>query len=86
LAGPGALAAAKASKAKPPKVRHENDPKLIAAARELRDKYLEQVNSPGGEMLLPRACGKYDVSRQLAPGATPMELKQTPPRNLLNAA
>ena len=29
-----------------PRVKH--DPKLIAAARELRDRWLEQVNAPGG--------------------------------------
>jgi hypothetical protein len=36
------------------------DPKLIAAARELRDRWLEQVNA--GELLLPES-GKYEVSR-----------------------
>lgn len=49
--------------------KQKNDPKYVAAARELRDRYLERVNadrllaSPHG------AQGKYDVSRQLAPGA-----------------
>jgi hypothetical protein len=33
------------------------------AARELRDRYIEQINA--GLLLPPSACGKYDVSRQL---------------------
>jgi hypothetical protein len=37
------------------------DPKLAAKARELRDRYLEQVN----ERLLIGSVGKYDVSRAL---------------------
>ena len=60
--------------------RAKNDPKYIAAARELRDRYLEQINTPG-ERLLPAAHGKYDVSRQLE--SAPTQLKQTP---LLKAA
>ena len=39
------------------------DPKLVAAARELRDRWLEQVNA--GELLLEGA-GKYDVARQIS--------------------
>jgi len=34
----------------------------VAAARELRDRYLDGVNSG---RVLPAAHGKYDVSRQL---------------------
>jgi N-acetylglutamate synthase-like GNAT family acetyltransferase len=45
---------------KKPKVKV--DPKLIAAARELRDRYLEHVNS--GQTLI-EASGKYDVARVL---------------------
>jgi len=62
------------------KPRAKNDPKHIAAARELRDRYLEQINTPG-ERMLPAAHGKHDVSRQLQAAAT--ELKHTP---LLKAA
>jgi hypothetical protein len=36
----------------------KNDPKLVAAARELRDRYLEQINA---NQLASQ--GKYDVSR-----------------------
>ena len=73
----------KAAKAKERKERPrmKNDPKLVAAARELRDRYLEEVNA---NRLLPGAQGKYDVSRALE--AAPSELKQTPARNLLEAA
>jgi hypothetical protein len=33
---------------RPAQPRAKNDPKLIAAARELRDRWLEKVNAPGG--------------------------------------
>jgi hypothetical protein len=46
----------------------------MVAARERRDRYLEQVNA--GQLLPPAANGKYDVSRQLE--AAPTQLKQTP--------
>jgi hypothetical protein len=49
----------KPKRPRPPKPKH--DPKYIAAARELRDRYLEEVNS--GMLLPPAAQGKYDVSR-----------------------
>ena len=54
----------------PPKPRQKNDPKLVAAARELRDRWLEHVNS--GQALLEDA-GKYDVSRAL-PAMSAVEL------------
>jgi hypothetical protein len=60
--------------------KQKNDPKFIAAARELRDRYLEEVNSPGSRML-PAANGKYDVSRQLE--AAPSTLNHA---RLLDAA
>jgi hypothetical protein len=41
-----------------PKPKAKNDPRHIAAARELRDRFLELVNSG---LLLPQ--GKYDVAR-----------------------
>src|SRR5262249_14236102 len=65
--------AAKAKKALRAKMK--NDPKHVAAARELRDRYLEHVNSAGGASALPDSRGKYQVSRQIeAPQAkfTPM--------------
>lgn len=46
------------AKEKKPAVK--NDPRLVAAARELKDRWLEQVN---GGLYLPMANGKYDVSR-----------------------
>jgi hypothetical protein len=47
---------------KAPRVKTKNNPKFVSAARELRDRYLEQINSRG---LLPAANGKYDVSRAI---------------------
>lgn len=64
---------------KPRKPRQKNDPQYVAAARELRDRYLEQVNA--GQLLPPAANGKYDVSRQL--DTAPTELKTS---KLLDAA
>lgn len=59
---------AEESEAKPPRAKvtkPKNDPRLVAAARELRDRWLEQVN--GGEAELPGLIGreKYAVSRGL---------------------
>jgi hypothetical protein len=68
----------KAKPEKPKREKQKNDPKLVAAAREFRDRYLDEVNS--GRML-PAGNGKYDVSRQLT--AAPMPLESVP---LLNAA
>ena len=45
-------------KEKKPRVKLKNDPAHVAAARELRDRYLEQFNSG---LVLPG--GKYDVCR-----------------------
>jgi len=56
-------AKAQAKRERPKRVKQKNDPKYIAAARELRDKYLEQVDA--GLILPPSANGKYDVGRQL---------------------
>jgi hypothetical protein len=51
--------------AKAPKPKVKMDPKLTAAARELRDRWLEKVNA--GEYLA-QELGKYDLSRGL-PGS-----------------
>ena len=54
--------------------KFKSDPKLVAAARELRDRSIEQINAaPGPGGLPPCACGKYDVSR--APGAAPSAMR-----------
>jgi hypothetical protein len=47
-----------------PRKKVKNDPKLVAAARELRDRWLEHINTTP---LL--AAGKYDVSRALPEAA-----------------
>jgi GNAT superfamily N-acetyltransferase len=49
------------------KPKAKNDPALVAAARELRDRWLERVNA--GEYVLEDA-GKYDVTRMLAAAPT----------------
>ena len=66
-AAPPKEAAAKAKRG--PKRKVKNDPKLVAAARELRDRWLEHVNA-GGATLPSR--GKYDV-------ALPVEVIDAPP-------
>jgi GNAT superfamily N-acetyltransferase len=73
-AGPGGAVAeaetvvvnAKPKRERKSGAKAKNDPKLLAAARELRDRWLEQVNAPGGASVLVEAGrGKYDVSRAL---------------------
>jgi hypothetical protein len=60
---PAAREPAKAGpKVREKKPKRKNDPKLVAAARELRDRWLERVNA--GEYVL-EADGKYDVTRAL---------------------
>jgi hypothetical protein len=44
------------------KPKQKNDPRLVAAARELKDRWLEEINSG---RYLPLATGKYEVSRQI---------------------
>ena len=61
----------KAEKPKQPKQKFRNDPKLVEAARELRDRYIEQINA--GLLLPPSANGKYDISRQLEAAPSFME-------------
>ena len=59
-APPGPAIAEKPKREKPARQPRKNDPKFVAAARELRDRYLEEVNAG---RCLPAANGKYDVSR-----------------------
>jgi N-acetylglutamate synthase-like GNAT family acetyltransferase len=51
---------------KKPKVKA--DPKLVSAARELRDRWLEHVNSGGA---LIESQGKYDVTRMISVVSSP---------------
>jgi hypothetical protein len=55
--------------------RPRSDPKLVAAARELRDRWLEQVNS--GEHI-SQIVAKYDVRR--AVGGTVLPALASPRR------
>jgi hypothetical protein len=60
---PAPVAGAVVEKAKPePKLRQKNDPRLVAAARELKDRWLEEVNTG---RYLPVSNGKYEVARLL---------------------
>jgi hypothetical protein len=52
-----------AKPAKPKREKVKADPKLVAAARELRDRWLERVNADPAALL---SEGKYDVSRAIA--------------------
>lgn len=76
--------------------RQKHDPKHVAMARELRDRYLEAVNA--GKIPLPEPdpdAAKYDVSRRVedsGPGVPPVPPVRTlivgeaPVRRLLEAA
>ena len=67
----GTEAAAEPREPRKPKV----DPRHVAAARELRDRYLEQINHPDHAHLLV-AEAKYDVARRLgAAGEGPMRIE-----------
>lgn len=81
-AAPGSAEAKAAAKAaKPKREKFKNDPKMVEAARELRDRYIEQINA--GLLLPPSANGKYDVSRMIEAAPSAM---QGQPVALLNAA
>ena len=57
------------AKAEPtPKKKLKHDPGLIAVARELRDRWLEQVNA---DPSILTASGKYDVGRALESASQP---------------
>jgi hypothetical protein len=62
--------------AKPSRPKQKIDPQMIAKARELRDRYLEQVN----DRLLLAPSGKYDVTRSLP------AMREASPTPLLPAA
>jgi hypothetical protein len=59
------FAVAKEPQAKParaPRPKVKNDPRLVAAARELRDRWLEHVNADASALVRE---GKYDLSRRI---------------------
>jgi hypothetical protein len=63
---------------KPPRVKgpkKKADPKLVAVARELKDRWLERVNA--GEYVL-EAAGKYDATRRALAAAPAASLKSLP--------
>jgi hypothetical protein len=59
---PAVGAKRKGERERRPRVKSKNDPRYVAAARELRDRWLEEVNSG---RVLPEAAMKYEVSRAL---------------------
>lgn len=69
---------------KPKREKFKHDPKMVEAARELRDRYTEQMNA--GLFLPPSACGKYDVSRQLEAAPSAMKMEGAAAARLLDAA
>ena len=88
FAPPAASTAAPAKR--PPRAKGmKNDPKRIAAARELRDRWLEQVNDGGARL---EAAGKYEVGRTLCGAGFQLEsvdnqaVTPAPPLPLLPAA
>lgn len=73
-----APAAAPAAVEKPrrePKPKAKNDPRQVAAARELRDRWLEEVNAG---RYLPAANPRYEVCRMLRGGGTAHVTAQLP--------
>jgi len=63
-----------------PRQKQKNDPRLIAAARELRDRWLEKVNDSGGMGDLSN--GKYDLTSALAPAVEILPATPLPPKQL----
>ena len=66
---------------KPKQPKRKNDPKLVIAARELRDRWLEQVNREP----LALSCGKYDVSRLIESEARIERIEPAPMKRLAAA-
>ena len=60
----------KAPKLKAEKIKRVCDPRLVAAARELRDRWLEEVNA--GRYVI-EAGGKYEVGRLMERREAPVE-------------
>lgn len=66
VAGP---ASSRAASRKPKPAPARIDPKFLKAARELRDRYLEEV-ARNPNLILPQ--GKYEVTRAALPGVEPL--------------
>ena len=60
---PAPAPAKEQAKPRETKPKAKNDPKLVSAVRELRDRWLERVNEDPAALL---GAGKYDVARQLS--------------------
>jgi hypothetical protein len=70
-------------RAKPKVAKKKHDPKHVAAARELRDRWLECVNADPAALT---GAGKYEVARQLSTAGTAEAIQQGRGMKLLDAA
>jgi hypothetical protein len=83
---PSSSAVEKKAKVREKKQKVKNDPKLVAAARELRDRWMEKVNSEG---LMLESRGKYEICRGIEgkqPAAMVAVSSTIPPLSLPAAA
>ena len=63
--------------AKPKRAKVKADPRHVAAARELRDRYLEQFNAGGGaDSAKGLGSGKYEVAKAIEARPVAMLLEQ----------
>ncbi len=69
-------------KQKTPRVKPKNDPRHVAAARELRDRWLEEVNAGRH---LPASEGKYEISRSISEKQAQLEVPRSNPIALIAA-
>jgi hypothetical protein len=60
------------------KTAMKNDPRLIAAARELRDRWMEQVAAQPGLILPAPGSAKYEVSRAMGTGGDATSVEALP--------
>jgi len=72
----------KPKREKPPKMK--NDPALVAKARELNSRWLEEINN--NPAALPAPGGKYQVSKQIENAHAPALSQRERGTNLLEAA
>jgi len=82
----GEPAKKKAVKKAPRNPRRKNDPRHVAAARELRDRYLEEVARRPGVLAASSPAAKYDVGRALGEGAAQARMTLLSEPRLLDAA
>lgn len=72
---------AQGSQLKPQRSRPKNDPRLVAAARELRDRWLEQAAAEP-RLIGPGPEAKYDVSRAIESAPSVLDAVSEPMRQI----